>query len=248
MSKKISLILGGGGVSATKTKVSGNCLKWINPVSENFPIILGGGGFSGIKTKVAGNCLKWINPVSKKFPHGGGGLFCHKNQSCQKLPEMDRSSVKIFSLILEVGDFSGTKTKVAGNCLKWINPVSKNFPSSLGGGSFSATKPKLLELPGMDRSSVKNFSSSWGGGFSASQNQSCWKLPEMDKSSQKFSFILGGGFSASCPMGCSMMHEIWFGKVTSHLTIQAEYLTRRQKGGGGGLSADLRQVEVLPVE
>ena len=33
----------------------------------------------------------------------GGGLFCHKNQSCSKLPEMDRSEVKKFSIILGGG-------------------------------------------------------------------------------------------------------------------------------------------------
>ena len=48
-------------------------------------------------------------------------------------------------------------------------------------------------------------------------------------------------------MRCSMMHKIWFGKVTSHVTISAEYLTKRQKRGGG-FSANLHQVEVLPVE
>ena len=37
-----------------------------------------------------------------------------------------------------------------------------------------------------------------------------------------------------------MMHEVWLGKVMSHHMILAEYLTKRQKrGGGGGFSADL---------
>ena len=58
------------------------------------------GGFSATKTKVARNHLKWIDLVSKHFPHLGGWLFCYKNQSCLKLPEMDRSGVKKFSLIL----------------------------------------------------------------------------------------------------------------------------------------------------
>ena len=49
---------------------------------------------------------------------GGGRLFCHKNQRCSKLPEMDRSDVKIFSLILGGG----------------------------GGGTFLPQKPKLLEI------------------------------------------------------------------------------------------------------
>ena len=33
-------------------------------------------------------------------------------------------------------------------------------------------------------------------------------------------------------MACSMMHEIWFGKVMSRHTIRAEYLTKRQKRRG----------------
>ena len=36
-------------------------------------------------------------------------------------------------------------------------------------------------------------------------------------------------------MRCSMMHEICFGKVMSCDMMQAEYLTKRQKRGGGGL-------------
>ena len=39
------------------------------------------------------------------------------------------------------GGFSATKTKVAQNCLKWIDLKSKKFPSSWGGGGgggFSA--------------------------------------------------------------------------------------------------------------
>ena len=156
------------GFSATKTKVAQNCLKWIDLVSKNLPHPGEGGGFSATKTKVAGNCLKWIDLVSKNFPHlvgggGGGGGFCHKNQSCSKLPEMDRSGVKKFpscsklpemdrsgvkkfSFILgRGGGFSATKTKVAQNCLKWIDLVSKIFPYP-GGGAFLPQKPKLLKI------------------------------------------------------------------------------------------------------
>ena len=60
--------------------------------------------------------------LSSRVVMWGGGLFCHKNQSCSKLPEMDRSSVKKVSLILGGGGgFSATKTKVAQDCLKWID-------------------------------------------------------------------------------------------------------------------------------
>ena len=91
----------------------------------------GGGGFSATKTKVARNCQKWIDLVSKKFPSswvGGGGLFCHKNQSCLKLPEMDRSGVKKISLILGGGLFCPI--------FSYHYLVSKNFPSFLGGGGL----------------------------------------------------------------------------------------------------------------
>ena len=90
---------GKGGFSASWTKVSGNCIKWINPVL-NFSLLGGEGGFSSNWTKVAGNCMKWIDPVLKFFPPfgGGGGLFCQLNQSCCKLHEMDRSILKKFSL------------------------------------------------------------------------------------------------------------------------------------------------------
>ena len=78
----------------------------------------------------------------KKFPSSwGGALFCHKNQSCSKLPEMDRSGVRKFSLIIGGRGFSATNTKVAWNCLKWIDLVSKNFPSWGG----SATKTKVAQ-------------------------------------------------------------------------------------------------------
>ena len=146
--KKFSLILGGGGFSATKTKVAQNCLNWIDLMSKNFPSSLGGGGFSATKTKVAWNCLKWIDLMSKNFllSWRGGGLFCHKNQSCYKLPEMDRSGVKKFSLILGGGAFLPQKL----NCSElpeFDRSGVKNISLILwGGGNYSATKPKLLKI------------------------------------------------------------------------------------------------------
>ena len=137
--------------------------------------------------------------MSKNFPSSWGGLFCHKNQSCWKLPEMDRSDVKKFSLILEGGGgFSATKTKVAGNCLKWIDLMSKNFPSSWGGGLFCHKNQSCWKLPEMDRSGVKNFPSSWGGGFSATKTKvagNCLKW--IDLMSKNFPSSWGGGFSAT---------------------------------------------------
>ena len=148
-----------------------------------FSLILGEGGFSATKTKVSQNCLKWIDLVSKNFPHlwGGGRLFCHKNQSCSKLPEMDRSDVKKCSLILGGGGgFSATKTKVAWNCLKWIDLVSKIFPHPVGGGLFCHKNQNCSKLPELDRTGVKIISHISGGGgyFTATKTkvaQNCLK-------------------------------------------------------------------------
>ena len=125
----------------------------------------------------------------------GGGLFCHKNQSCSKLPKMDRSEVKKISLILGGGGFSATKTKVAQNCLKWIDLKSKNCPSSLGGGLFCHKNQSCSKLPKMDRSEINIFSLILGGGgLFCHKNQSCLKLPKMHRSEvKKISLILGGG-------------------------------------------------------
>ena len=150
--KKFSLILGGRGCfSATKTKVAQNCLKWIDLMSKIFPSSWKWGGGAGLFCHKNQSCSK-LPEVDRSGVKkislicGGGGLFCHKNQSCSKLPEMDRSGVKKFSLILGGGGFSATQTKVAQNFLKWIDLVSKVFPSCWrGGGAFLPQKPKLLK-------------------------------------------------------------------------------------------------------
>ena len=111
----------------------------------------------------------WIRCQKIPLILWGGGLFCHQNQSCLKLPEMDRSEVKKISFILRGG-----------------------------GGLFCHQNQNSSKLPEMDRSSVKHFPS-LGGGLFCHQNQNCSKLPEMDRSEvKKFSLILvGGGFSAT---------------------------------------------------
>ena len=64
--------------------------------------------------------MKWIDSVSEFFFHlwllgGGGELFCQPNQSCWKLHEMDRFSLRIFfpSMAAGGGSFSASLTKVA---------------------------------------------------------------------------------------------------------------------------------------
>ena len=313
-----------GGFSATKTKVANeDCLKWIHLVSKIFPSswrgllchqnqscskvpemdrsgapwefpLIGGGGLfchqepklleiawnghrSGVKKfslHFGGELFCHQNQSCLKLPEmdrsgvkkcslicGGGGLFCHQNQSCSKLPEMDRSGVKKFSLICGGGRGGGsaTKTKVAWNCLKWIDLVSKEFSLILGGGgAFLPPKPKLLEITWNGYIwCQKNFpSSGWGGGGGV--------LPPKPKllkiawngyiwCQKNFPCIWwGGGFSAkSPPMWDSMMHEISVHEVTSHHRIRAEYLTKRQKNEiGGGFIQECRfaRLELLPVE
>ena len=141
-----------------------------------FPsLATGGGAFLPQKTKVAGNCMKWIDPVLKYIPYIfchkkgrsglGGGLFCHKIWG------------KKFSVMATRGAFLPQKTKVAGNCMKWI-----------------------------DTSSVKNnlFPSCYrdwrGEGFSATKNQSCWKLHEMEDFTDSVYFRNGAhGYSTIIP-------------------------------------------------
>ena len=62
------------------------------------------------------------------------------------------------------GVFLPQKIKVARNCLKWIDLMSKNFPHP-GGGGFPATKTKVAQncLKWIDLMS-ENVPSSWGGG------------------------------------------------------------------------------------
>ena len=109
------------------------------------------------------------------------------------------------------GGFSATKTKVARNCLKWIDLKSKNCPSSWVGGLFCHQNQSCSKLPEMDRSEVKKISLIWGGGLFCHQNQSCSKLPGMDRSEvKKFSLILGGGGGLFCHQNqsCSKLSEM----------------------------------------
>ena len=174
--------------------------------------------------------------LKKIFPGGwgagGGGFSATKNQSCWKLHEMDRSSVKKFSLILGGGGtFLPQKPKlleIAENCMKWAigsfsaSKVAGNckiFPvQQLGGGGLFCHKNQnqsCWKLHEMDRSSLKNFPFVtwllWGGGFSASWNQSCWKLHEMDRSSlKKFPSSLGWG-GAFLPQKPKLLEIAWNG-------------------------------------
>ena len=127
----------------------------------------------------------------------GGEVFCHQNQSCSKLPEMDRSGVQKFFPHVGWWGFSATKTKVAWNCLKWIDLVSKIFPSS-GGGSFLPPKPKLLEIAWNGYIWCQKIFPHRGDLF-CHQNQSCLKFSEVDRSGVKnFPLISGGaGYSAT---------------------------------------------------
>ena len=107
---------------------------------RKFSLILGGGG--GLFCHKNQSCSKLSEMDRsdvKNCPSSwekGGGLFCHKNQSCLKLPETEVK--KNFPHPGEGGLFCRKKTKVAQNCLKWIDLMSKNFSLILvgGGGLF----------------------------------------------------------------------------------------------------------------
>ena len=135
--------------------------------AKKISLNLGGEAFLTQKPKLIEIAWNGINLKSKNFPSswGGGGFSATRNQSCSKLPEMDKSEVKkIFPY--PGGRFSATKTKVAWNFLKWINLKPKNFHSTWGGGGFSATKTKVAWncLKWINLKS-KNFPSSWGEAF-----------------------------------------------------------------------------------
>ena len=174
------------------------------------------------------NCMKWIDPVSEFSLFGfWGELFCQLNQSCLKLHEMDRSSVRIFSSL-----------------------------APGGGGLFCQLNQNCLKLHEIYRSSVRIFPClAWGRGELFCQlNQSCLKFHEMDRSNVCQNFSLFGHFRGALLPG-SQWDVQWCMKYSSaklcHVTWRnAEYLTKRQwrGGGGGGFSADLHQVEILPVD
>ena len=146
------------GLSVTKTKLCCNNEPEMSRSKRQkiFPHP-GGGCFSATKSKLAQNHLKWIDPKSEKFSLIlRGGLFCHKNQSCSKLPEMDESEVKKISLILGGGLFCQLVNNVIFNDAWNISPVKLHHVlqhelsiSPKGrkeGGTFLPQKPNLLKI------------------------------------------------------------------------------------------------------
>ena len=138
-----------------------------------FSLILGGAGaFLPQKPKLLE--ITWNGSIwsQKIFPHRGGGLFCHKNQSHSKLPEMDKSEVKKFSLILE-GELFCHKNQSWSKLPEMDKSEVKKFSLILGGGRFSAHKNQSCsKLPEMDKSEVKKILPlSWGEVF-CHKNQS----------------------------------------------------------------------------
>ena len=78
-----------------------------------------------------------VSQVSHEKAEKMGRLFCQLNQSCWKLHEIGRSSLRIFPC-LATGwwGISASWTKVAWNCMKLIDPVSEFslFGCYWGGG------------------------------------------------------------------------------------------------------------------
>ena len=115
----------------------------------------------------------WINLKAENFPLSWvrAGLFCHKNQSCSNLPEMDLSKVRQFwathlVFVAEKG-FSATKTTGWGKIF-WLQIylISGNYRASWGGG-FCGRKgpPKMLKIAFETQIYLKSrqFSLNWGG-------------------------------------------------------------------------------------
>ena len=92
--------------------------------------------------------------VKKIFPHpvwggGGGGVSATKIQSCLKLPEMDRSQLKKFLLIVGVGGLFCHKNPSCSKLPEMDRSQVKKISLILGGGgggAFLPQKPKLLEI------------------------------------------------------------------------------------------------------
>ena len=101
-----------------------------------------------------------------------GGQNVHLNQSCRKFDEMPKSTKNFFHCLANGG--WGVKmftwTKVAGNLMKCLNPLQKNFFPSLFGQCEDG-----------------------GVGQNVHLNQSCRKFDEMPESTKNFFHYLADG-------------------------------------------------------
>ena len=118
---------------------------------------------------------------------------------------------KIFKIILTKNpNLWRGNIKVAGNCMKWIDPALNLFPLwLLGSRRVFASWTKVA---GNCMKWIEFFPSSVAGvgGLFYQLNQSCWKLHEMDRSSLNFfPFVLGGG-GGICQLNqsCWNLHEM----------------------------------------
>ena len=161
-------------------KVAGNCIKWVDPVSEFFPVWPWWGDFSANWTKANGNCMKWIDPVSEFLPvwpwGGWGSAFLPAQPKLLELHEMDRSSLRIFP------------------CL-----------DTVGVGLFCQLNQSCWKLHEMDRSSLRNFPCLAMGMevLFCQLNQSCWKLHECIDPVSDFFLVCGVGGGLFCQLNWS---------------------------------------------
>ena len=146
----------------------------------------------------------------KKFPYSCGG----KLLELLNLHEMDRGGRGSEGC----GGFSPSWTKVDWICMNWIGEGV--------GGLLCQLNQSWLNLHELDRGGRE-------GGVFYQLNQGWLNLHELDRGGREGGRE-GGGFSASSPMGCSLMHEVWLAKVTSRHMIRVEYLTKRQGRGAFG--------------
>ena len=136
-----------------------------------------------------------------------GGFSASRTQSYSKLPEIDRSSLKKFSLFRGGGgSFSASWTQSYSKLPEMDRSSLTNISLFRGKGElFCQPNPKLLKLPEMDRSSLKKFPM---GGFLPAKpkvTQNCLKWID------PFSEIvpcLGGCFSTSWTQSYSKLLEV----------------------------------------
>ena len=156
----------------------------------------------------------WINLKAEKPPppHGWGKIFCHKNQSCSRLPESDKSEGKKFSSNWGAGllwqksqsspplderdKFLTSKDlSVSGN-FKQLWFCGRKAPP-IWGKNFLTTKTKVAQncLKRIFLKSKKFGPSSCGRKLFCHKNPRCLKFfwPQIYPKSKAFSSILGGG-------------------------------------------------------
>ena len=157
----------GGVKMCTWTKVAGNLMKCLNPLKKFLSLF---GQWARCQNVHLNQSLRKFDEIPKstktsfslfgQWDRGFGWWGCqnvHLNQSCNKFDEMPKSTKKIFFTVWPIveggwvveGVKMCTRTKVAGNLMKCLNPLNKIFfifwPMEVT-RSKCAPEPKLQEI------------------------------------------------------------------------------------------------------